>query len=145
MPKRSRKRAAGRGPAPRRGGKDAVGKRRTSGLAARTRARRLPPGFRDLEAHLDWALPTERARHAKRMASSMNEIRAFYNVMMKRIDAVLDYLNARPLDGLSAEEKRLLDLALALPEIAPAVELYGEPGNKYWMPLSRFVPTHDVG
>ena len=30
----------------------------------------LPPEFADLEAFSDWALPTERERYAKRLASN---------------------------------------------------------------------------
>ena len=42
----------------------------------------LPEGFGQLEPFLGWALPTERARHAKAEASSMAEAQAFYDAML---------------------------------------------------------------
>ena len=39
----------------------------------------FPPGFSELEPFADWALPTERARYAKRLASTMDELQAFYD------------------------------------------------------------------
>ena len=39
----------------------------------------LPPDFADLEPFADWALPTEAERYAKRLASTMAELQAFYD------------------------------------------------------------------
>ena len=39
----------------------------------------LPPAFADLEPFAAWCLPTEAERYAKRLASSMDELQAFYD------------------------------------------------------------------
>ena len=43
---------------------------------------RLPSGFADLEPFVDrWCLETERERYAQRLASAMQEMKAFYEAM----------------------------------------------------------------
>ncbi len=87
----------------------------------------LPEQFRDLEPFIGWSLPTERARNARRLASSMDEITQFYNAMVPRTEAILEYLDRFELGKLPEPEQRLLNLTLALAEIANAVELYKNP------------------
>ncbi len=53
----------------------------------------LPAGFEDLEKWLDWALPTMAERSARRSASSMDDLQAFYDAMLPRLDAALAYLS----------------------------------------------------
>ena len=67
----------------------------------------LPAEFADLEPFVGWALATEHARTGKRLASSMEDIRAFYDRMSARLEAVMAYLNALPLDALPPEAERL--------------------------------------
>lgn len=86
----------------------------------------LPPGYEDLAVHLSWALPTEHGRRALRAASSMAEIQAFYDAMLPRMEAVLEFLSEFPVDDPPADVYRLFLLATALAEIAPAIEMYGE-------------------
>jgi hypothetical protein len=91
-------------------------------------ARQLPESFGDLEQFgIRWALPTENERHARRLASTMAELRTFYDAVLSRIDAMLAYLNDFPLDSLPTEAQALLHLSLSLAEVAPAVELFGQP------------------
>lgn len=88
----------------------------------------LPPEFSDLESlAAEWALPTEAQRSAKRHASNMAYIQGFYDSLLPRLDDVLSYLAAVPLDDLSASQKRLLDLTFSFCEVATAVELYRQP------------------
>ena len=54
----------------------------------------LPPEFADLEPFADWAVPTERARYAKRMSCSMDELQAFYDAAFPRIDDAVAYLES---------------------------------------------------
>lgn len=89
--------------------------------------RQLPEAFQDLEAHLEWALATEHERRAKRATSPMTHIKTFYDTMLPRMDEVLTHLSAFPADHPPPEVLRLFLLATALAEIAPAVEMYGEP------------------
>ena len=41
----------------------------------------LPTEFAELEAFSEWCLPTEAERYAKRLASSMAEMQAFYDAI----------------------------------------------------------------
>ena len=76
------------------------------------RAHTLPAEFSDLESFVSWALATEHARTSKRLASSMEEIQAFYDRMSARVEAVTAYLNALPLDALPPEAERLFQMSL---------------------------------
>jgi len=40
-----------------------------------------------------WELPTENERHARRLGSTVAELRTFYDAVLPRIDAMLAYLN----------------------------------------------------
>lgn len=103
----------------------------------------LPEGFEDLTPHLSWAQPTEFARNKKRWSASMEESQAFYDTMLARGPAALDYLDQFTLDALDPRQKRLLDMCLALAECSIAIEMYGDPRPKYVFPIDRFVPVHD--
>jgi hypothetical protein len=88
---------------------------------------RLPERFRDLEPlAATWAMPTEAARHTRRLESSFDELQAFYDKLLPRIDDMLSYLSEFQVEALSPEGELLLNFALALAEIAPAVELFGQ-------------------
>lgn len=87
----------------------------------------LPEAFRDLEPWLAWSLATEKERSDKRQASSLAELRAFYEAMLTRLEDIFAYLDQFPLDALPADAHRLLFLSLSLAEVAPAVEQFGQP------------------
>jgi len=87
----------------------------------------LPEQFKDLERFGDWILPTERERSAKRLGSQYSDIEEIYNALLPRLDEMLSHLNGFPLNDLPEEEGRLLLLAIALAEVAPAVEFFGQP------------------
>ena len=46
----------------------------------------LPTEFADLEQFTAWCLPTEPQRYAKRLASSMTEMKAFYDAITARAE-----------------------------------------------------------
>jgi hypothetical protein len=101
----------------------------------------LPEGFGDLERFArDLALASERERSAQRNRASIEEIRVFYEAMLGRMDAVMAHLNGFALDALPPAEKRLLDLALSLAEVAPAIEFYKQPAVIDGYDPQRFVP-----
>ena len=88
----------------------------------------LPPGFEALEPFVgDWVLPDSLARMAKRRASNMDEIKAFYDVAIARAESALNHLRAFPLGEIPPAEERLLKLMLALAEVGPAVEWFDSP------------------
>jgi hypothetical protein len=87
----------------------------------------LPDQFEDLEQFIDWALPTERERNNKRIASTMPAIEAFYDAMLPRARAIVAYLDKFPLDEMPVREIRLMNLLLSLAEVANAVEIFKQP------------------
>ena len=100
----------------------------------------LPGAFADLEPFLDWALESERDRIERRLSTSMHEIKAFYDIMMSRIDHVLDHLDRHWGEELPDRERRLFLLTLSLVEVSTLVELCdGRPSPQACDPR-RFVP-----
>ncbi len=87
----------------------------------------LPEAFCDLEQWLAWSLATEQERSDKRQVSTMTEIKAFYDTMLARMEEILPYLEQFPLEQMPEDAPRLFFLMLSLAEVAPAVELFGQP------------------
>lgn len=106
----------------------------------------LPADFQDLIPFLSWSLPTERARNRKRLNSTMPQIQAFYDAMLARIEAALEYLNEFPLNDMPVPEKNLFNLTLMLAEAANAVELFKtQPGVIDGFDPERFLAMHSGG
>lgn len=88
----------------------------------------LPPEFADLERHaVTWCLPTEPERWERRMRSSMEELRAFYDACFPRADEAIAYCDRFALDDLPAEVERLLQLLHSLLMVSYAVEVWKQP------------------
>lgn len=87
----------------------------------------FPAEFADLEPFAGWALHGERARYAKRIASTMDELQTFYDAAMARADDALLYLEKYEVDALPEEGKRLLWLYCALATVAFPVEAWRQP------------------
>ena len=103
---------------------------------------RLPEQFKDLEQWMAWSLETEGERSDRRQASAMEDITAFYEAMLARMDEVLSYLEQFSLEELPDDAKRLFYLTLSLAEVAPAVEQFGQPSVVDGYDIKRFVATH---
>ena len=98
----------------------------------------VPEGFETLAPFVaDWVLENASARMAKRQASSMAEIRAFYDAMVPLGVAALDHLRAYKLGELAPPEENLLKLMLALAEVGPAVEWFDNPAVYDGFPIGR--------
>jgi hypothetical protein len=87
----------------------------------------LPPEFADLEPFADWSLAFERERYAKRLASTMDELQAFYDVAFERLDDITAHLDALPFDDLPESATRLLWLSYSLVNISFPVEVWRQP------------------
>jgi hypothetical protein len=88
----------------------------------------LPEQFSDLEPYAaDWALQTEPQRHAKRLASSMEELQAFYDAVFPRAKAAIEYLNRYDLHEMPASARRLLYLLYSLVQVSFPVEVWKQP------------------
>lgn len=85
----------------------------------------LPALWADLEPLASrFALPTEAQRAQRHREAEYAELEALYRTLLPRVPAILEALNAKPLDGLDAGEQRLLWLTLAFVEAAVAVERF---------------------
>lgn len=88
----------------------------------------LPAPFADLAPYSDWILPAERERYAKRLASTMQELQAFYDAAFPRLEAANAYLENFPLaDGLPGPERNLLLLMMSLVNVSFPVEVWNQP------------------
>ena len=87
----------------------------------------LPAEFSDLEPYADWALPTERERYEKRLASSMDELQAFYDAAFPRLDDASAYLEKFAIDELDDQGTNLLWLFAALVTVSFPVEVWRQP------------------
>ena len=66
--------------------------------------RGLPEPFQVLEHFVNtWSLATATERNRKRLTSPMNEIQAFYDALLPRMEAVLTYLSQFPLEPRDEE------------------------------------------
>ena len=87
----------------------------------------LPAEFADLEPYSDWILATEPQRYDKRLASSMDEMQAFYDAAFPRLEPAMAYLGDTPLDQLSEEQRNLLYLMQSLVMVSFPIELWRQP------------------
>lgn len=87
----------------------------------------LPAEFADLEPFTDWAVHGERARYAKRIASTMDELQVFYDAAFPRMEEALAYLEKFEVDELTEEGQRLLWLYCALVTVSLPVEAWHQP------------------
>jgi hypothetical protein len=87
----------------------------------------FPSGFEDLDAFADWALPTERARYAKRLASGMEELQAFYDAAFPRLEEAVRYLEGLAIEDMTEPDKRLLWLFCSLVTVSFPVEVWRQP------------------
>lgn len=100
--------------------------------------KQLPTGFDDLQIFVEkWALPTERERNHARLASSMEEIRRFYDSMAPRMDAAVEHLNKFTVESFPEPSRRLFQLALSFMEVSHAVEVWGTPDIDDSFPADR--------
>jgi hypothetical protein len=87
----------------------------------------FPAQFADLEPFADWALPSEADRYGKRLASSMDELQAFYDAVFPRMEESTDYLRSVQLEGISDEDRNLLWLFEAVVTVSFPVEVWRQP------------------
>jgi hypothetical protein len=87
----------------------------------------LPAEFAELGPFADWILPTERERYAKRLASTMDEIQAFYEAAFPLLDGANKYLERFGIDDLPDAERNLLLLMMSLVLVSFPVEVWSQP------------------
>ena len=87
----------------------------------------LPSDFADLEPFAEWALATERARYDRRLASTMDELQAFYDAAFPRMDDAMSYLEQFSMDAFPDDAKHLLWLYCALVTVSFPIEVWRQP------------------
>lgn len=98
----------------------------------------LPKEFADLAPFVEkWARPTEAERNRVRLASPMDEIQEFYDVMAPRMDDVLEYLSRFPAAEVPEEALALCCLGCAFMEASQAIERFGQPDVPDSFPADR--------
>jgi hypothetical protein len=88
----------------------------------------LPEGFADLEPFAAvWSLPSEADRYGRRIASTMDELQAFYDAAFPRLVDSLDYLRSVSLEDISTQDRNLLWLFCSLVTVSFPVEVWRQP------------------
>ena len=88
----------------------------------------LPSEFADLEPFAEkWCLATEAERWAERMSTSMDEMQAFYDASLPRIEEALAYCDKFPLEDLPDDALELLRLVYSFVLVSFPVELWRQP------------------
>ena len=87
----------------------------------------LPEQFADLAPFTDWIFDTWRPRYEKRLASTMDEMQAFYDAVLPRMADIIDYANRFDLDDLPDDIRNLLLLTFAFCEASFPVEAWRQP------------------
>ena len=94
---------------------------------AKSSTQELPDGFQDLAPFLnDWNLATEQERHAKRVASRLEDVRRFYDAVTPHIHEIIAHLAGFPgadPDALPPPQRKLYNLALAFMECSHPIDL----------------------
>jgi hypothetical protein len=89
---------------------------------------RLPSAFAELERFTErWCLPTEAERWDMRMATSMRQMREFYDLFSPRLEEAIDYCDKFPLDDVPDDALNLLHLIYSMIMVSMAVEVFGQP------------------
>jgi hypothetical protein len=84
----------------------------------------LPSEFAALEPFSEWVLESERDRYSKRLASSMEEMQAFYDAAFPLLEQASDHLDKFRLSELPEQERNLLLLLFSLVTVSFPVEVW---------------------
>lgn len=94
---------------------------------------KLPEAFKDLEHLVDeWAIEDGHRRYVKRVNSSMETLKAFYDAMFPRGKAAIDYVDRFDYrEPLPEDAANLRNLVYSLITVALAVEVWKQPRVKH--------------
>lgn len=88
----------------------------------------LPAEFADLEPFAGkWCLATERERYGTRLASTTEEMQAFYDAVVPRAEEAMAYLEGLPFDALPDDAANLLHLLYSMIQVSFPVEVWRQP------------------
>ena len=104
-------------------------------------AHNLPPEFADLAPYLDWDLATEPERYAKRLASTMAQMQAFYDAAFPRLNDVIAYCDGYPINDLPDDARTLMHLMQSLVMVSFPIEAWKQPrvpdSGAAWLEIVR--------
>ena len=85
----------------------------------------LPPDFAELEPFAaTWSLPTEPERWAQRLASTMDEMQAFYDACFPRAEDAIAYCDRFDLHDMPDDVARLLQLLCSFALVSYPIEVW---------------------
>ncbi len=88
----------------------------------------LPAAFSDLEPYAPtWADPSINSRYEKRLRHSYEELQEFYDAIVPRGDAILEYLDQWALDEMPDDAMNLLWMLLSLSAVSFAIDVFKQP------------------
>lgn len=88
----------------------------------------LPADFADLEPFAaKWCLATEHERYGTRLASTTEEMQAFYDAVVPRAEEAMAHLEALPFDALPDDAVNLLHLLYSMIQVSFPVEVWRQP------------------
>jgi hypothetical protein len=88
----------------------------------------LPGEFADLEPYAGtWCLATEPERWARRMSSSIDELDAFYDAILPRVEEAIAYCDTFSLDRMPEDAVNLLRMVHSFVIVSFPVELWRQP------------------
>jgi hypothetical protein len=87
---------------------------------------KLPAEFAELEQFSDWIFDTEPPRYAKRLSSSMDELKAFYDAAFPRLQDAMAYIDKFDLKALPEDAKNLEMLYFGFINITFPIEVWGQ-------------------
>jgi hypothetical protein len=84
----------------------------------------LPPGFEKLAAWTaEWMLADHMERQLKRGASTLDQVKAFYDAMFPEMERIMTYLKTVPMEAPSQADKNLYRLAATFFEMSHPIDL----------------------
>jgi hypothetical protein len=89
---------------------------------------RFPVEFAELEPIAGpWALASYNDRYAKRLASTMDELQAFYDAVFPRAKAMLAYCDGFDIDDPPEDVRTLMNVLYSLVAVSFPVEVWKQP------------------
>ncbi len=94
---------------------------------------KLPQQFRELECWVgEWGIEDGHLRYVKRVNSTMEELKSFYNDMFPRGKEAIEYVNQFDYnEPLPEDAANLRNLVYSLITVALAVEVWRQPRVKH--------------
>ena len=106
---------------------------------------KLPEQFAQFQTLAEeWCRPSQMERLDKRLESTIDEIRVFYDAATSHLQEIMAYLEKVELADMSSEDEALLQFSFAIAMITPAIELFDQPAVVCGFDARKFLPLHEA-